>query len=220
MRAVILALAAATVTACGSYSTFKTTRIARPGHNEWLFGAQIAGIRAIDPPGDARGAIAPMPEVALGWRRGVRERYEVQVNGTIFALKQGQTASLEVAGKARILQRGRWSLATGAGIGYRLAGSSGAVVEGVFGSLPLIGGVELGRHQLVLSVVGGYQRWYSSGATPVGVPFIGQSLGFVWQVGKNWALLPEVGAAWTPKQNFMSETSQLFHLGLAAMWTH
>jgi hypothetical protein len=219
MRALIVVVAVL-LAGCGSYSTFKTTRIARPGHNEWLFGAQVAGIRAIDPPGDARGAIAPMPELALGWRRGLLDRYELQVNGTLFALKQGQTGSLELAGKARLLQRGRWSLAAGAGVGYRLAGSSGAVVEGVFGSVPVIGGVELGRHQLVLSVVGGYQRWYSSGATPVDVPFVGNSLGFVWQVGKNWALLPEVGAAWTPKDNFMSESSRLFHAGLAAMWTH
>lgn len=220
MRTAIVGAVIAALAGCGSYSTYKTTRIARAGHNEWLFGAQIAGVRAVDPPGDARGAIAPMPEVALGWRRGFRGRYELQANGTLFALKQLQTGSIEVAGKVRILEHGRWSLAAGLGVGYRLAGSSGAIVEGMFVSAPVIGGVELGRHQLVLSVVGGYQRWYSSGATPVDIPFIGQSLGFVWQVGKNWALLPEIGAAWTPKENFMSETSQLFHVGIAAMWTH
>lgn len=217
MRALMILLV---VAGCGSYSTFKTTRIAPVGHNQWLFGAQVAGIRAVDPPGDSRGAIAPMPEVALGWRRGLTSRYEVQVNGTIFALKQGQTGSLELAGKARIGSRGRWSLAAGGAAGYRLAGSSGAVVEGVFASVPVIGAVDLGRHQLVLSIVGGYQRWYSSGATPVDIPFVGDTLGFVWQVGKHWAVLPEVGVAWTPKTNFMSDQSQLFHAGVAAVWTH
>jgi hypothetical protein len=89
----------------------------------------------------------------------------------------------------------------------------------VFASAPVIGGVELGRHQLVVSVTGGIQRWYSSGAGRVDVPFVGESIGFLWQVSERWALLPEVGAAWTPAPNFMTEDSRLFHVGIAALWT-
>jgi hypothetical protein len=71
----------------------------------------------------------------------------------------------------------------------------------------------------VFSVAGGYQRYYSSGARPVSVPFLGESLGFLWQLTGRWALLPELGGAYTPTGNFMSEDSRLFHVGLAVLYT-
>jgi hypothetical protein len=202
--------------ACGSYSTYRTTRIARPGHTDWLFGAQASGAALA---GEQRGA-APLPEIAIAARRAVHERVEVQANGTLFPIKQAWTGSVELATKVRVGSRGRWSLAVGAGAGYRLAESGGAIVEGALVSAPIIGGVELGRHQLVFSIVGGYQRWWSSGARPVGVPFIGDSVGFLWRINSRWALLPEAGIAWTPTPNFMTDDSRLFHFGVAVMRTH
>jgi len=208
----LLPLLAWPLAACGSYSTYRTTRLASTSKTEMVFGAQVAGIRAPD------GAAAPLPELAVAARRGVGDRYEVQANGTLLALKQARTGSLELGGKMRVLAEGRWSLAVGAAAGYRIAESGGAIIEGAFVSAPVIGGVELGRHQLVVSVNGGYQRWYSSGARPVDVPFVGESLGFLWQVSKRWALLPEVGSAYTPVKNLMNDDSRLFHVGIAAMW--
>jgi hypothetical protein len=211
-RLVLLALIGSELTGCGSYSTYRTTRIAPAGHTEWLFGAQASG--AIAPGGGG----APLPELAIGGRRGFADRYEVQVNGTMLPIKQLTTGSLELAGKVRLVQHGRWSLAAGAGAGYRLAASGGAIVEGAYASAPIIGGVELGRHQLVVSVTGGFQRWYSSGAQRVDIPFVGDSIGFLWQLSDHWALLPELGSAWTPTANFMSDTSRLFHAGVAVLW--
>ena len=208
----LLPLLAWPLAACGSYSTYRTTRLASTSKTEMVFGAQVAGIRAPD------GAAAPLPELAVAARRGVGDRYEVQANGTLLALKQARTGSLELGGKMRVLAEGRWSLAVGAAAGYRIAESGGAIIEGAFVSAPVIGGVELGRHQLVVSVNGGYQRWYSSGARPVDVPSVGESLGFLWQVSKRWALLPEVGSAYTPVKNLMNDDSRLFHVGIAAMW--
>ena len=199
--------------ACGSYSTYRTTRLAAPGRTELLAGVQVAGFHAPD------GAGAPMPELALAARRGLGDRYEVQANGTLLALKQGRTGSLELGGKMRVLADGRWSLAVGAAAGYRIAESGGAIIEGAFVSAPVIGGVELGRHQLVVSVTGGYQRWYSSGARPVDVPFVGPSLGFLWQIKQRWALLPEIGSAYTPMKSTMSDESRLFHAGVAVVWS-
>jgi hypothetical protein len=198
--------------ACGSYSTYRTTRLASTSKTEILVGAQVAGASAPE------GGAAPLPELALAARRGVGDRYEVQANGTLLALKQARTGSLELGGKVRLAAAGRWSLAAGAAAGYRIGESGGAIIEGAYVSAPLIGGVELGRHQLVLSVTGGYQRWYSSGARPVDVPFIGESLGFLWQVGRRWALLPEVGAAYAPVKNIMTDDSRLFHAGVAVLW--
>jgi hypothetical protein len=207
----VLALAA-----CGSMSTYRTTNLAPRGETQWVFGAQASGAAFSS---DERGA-APVPELAIAARRTVHERVEVQANGTLLPIKRAWTGSLELAGKLRIGRRGRWSLAVGAGAGYRLAESGGAVIEGANVSAPLIAGIELGRHQLVLSVIAGYQRWWSSGAHPVGVPFVGDSVGFLWRVGKRWAVLPEAGIAWTPTRNFMTDDSRLFHVGIAFVRSH
>ena len=198
---------------CGSYSTYRTTRIVPPGKTEWLFGAQAAGAAA---PGSGA---APLPELAIAARRGIGDRYEIQANGTLLPVRALETGSVELAGKARLVERGRWSLAVGAAAGYRIAESGGAIIEGAYVAAPLIGGVELGRHQLVLSLDAGYQRWYSSGARPVSIPFAGESLGFVWQLGRRWALLPEVGTGFTPTPNFMTTDSRLFHAGVAVLLT-
>ena len=198
---------------CGSYSTYRTTRVVPAGKTEWLFGAQAAGAAA---PGSGA---APLPELAIAARRGIGDRYEVQANGTLLPVRALETGSIELAGKARLLQHGRWSLAAGAAAGYRIAESGGAIIEGAYVAAPLIGGVELGRHQLVVSLDAGYQRWYSSGARPVSVPFAGESLGFLWQLGRRWALLPEIGTGYTPTQNFMTSDSRLFHAGIAVLWT-
>jgi hypothetical protein len=213
MRALIVLILAA---GCGSTSTYRTTRIAKPGKTDWLFGAQAAGAIAVAGPDNK---IAPMPELALAARRAVHEKIEVQANTTSLLLKQFRTGSLELAGKARVFESGRWSIAVGAAAGYRIAESGGAIVEGAHVAVPAILGIELGRHQLVYSIAGGYQRWYSSGARPVGIPFLGQSLGFLWQIGKRWALLPEVGQAATTTKNFMTDETRLFHLGIAVMYS-
>jgi hypothetical protein len=213
VKALVLITTLAVLAGCGSSSTYRTTRTAARGHTDFLFGAQAAGAAVPE------GPVAPMPEFSVAARRGISDRFEVQANGTFLTLKQFRTGSLELGGKMRVLERGRWSMAVGAAAGYRIAESGGAIIEGAFVSAPVIGGVELGRHQLVVSVSGGYQRWYSSGARPVDVPFIGESIGFVWQVGRHWAIFPEVGAAYTPMRNMMTEDSRLVHAGIAVLWT-
>jgi hypothetical protein len=208
------------VAACGAGSTYRTTRLAPPGHTEWLFGAQVSGAGTVGvDDGGGEGGVAPLPELALAARRGLDERFELQVNATLLPTKIAQTGSLELAGKARLAERGRWSLAVGTGAGYRITQAGGAVIEDIYASVPLIGGLDLGRHQLVLSLDAGYHRLYSSGARPVNAPYIGESIGFRWQIGRAWALLPEIGGAWTPTPNFMTEDSRLFHVGIAALWT-
>ncbi len=217
MRAAVLTLALA---ACGTGSTYRTTRIVPAGHTEWLAGLQVSGAGTVGvDEGGGNGGALPLPELALAARRGLDERFELQANATLLAVKPAQTGSLELAAKARIAESGRWSRAVGAGAGYRITQAGGAVIEDIFATIPLIGGVELGRHQLVFSIDGGYHRLYSSGARPINVPFIGESIGFRWQIGRTWALLPELGGGWTPTSNFMTEDSRLFHVGIAALWT-
>ena len=216
MRAALLLLAA-----CGAGSTYRSTGITPVGQTQWLFGAQASGVttQGIDEAGQTMDRAAPLPEIALGARRGTGDRFEVQLNGTVLPTKVAQTGSLELAGKMRFWQSGRWSLAAGAAVGYRIAHAGGAYVEAGYATVPLIGGIDLGAHQLVLSIDGGYQRVYSSGAMPVDIPSIGQTIGFRWQIAREWSLLPELGTAWTPVSNAFTEQSRLFHVGIAALWT-
>lgn len=208
------ALLVVALVGCGSYSTYKTTRIVPAGQTEWLFGTQAAGASL---PGN--GGVAPMPETSAGVRRGFANRYELQVNTTLLTLKQVRTGSIELAGKMRVADHGRWSLAVGAAGGYRYAESGGAVIEGGHVAVPVIGGVDIGRNQLVFAVTGGYQRYYASGANPVSVPFIGDSIGFLYQISDHFGVMHEVGFAYTPTDNFMTTSSRLFHMGIALTWT-
>ena len=213
MKALLLML----LVGCGSYSTYKTTRIVPDGQTEWLFGTQVAGASL---PGNAeRGTVAPMPETSAGVRRGWANRYELQVNTTLCLLPQVKTGSVELAGKVRVAEHGRWSLAVGAAGGYRYMESSGAVIEGGHVVVPVIFGVDIGRNQLVFSVTGGYQRYYESGAQPVSVPFVGDAIGFLYQISDHWGVMHEAGFAYTPTDNFMTDSSRLFHMGIALTWT-
>jgi hypothetical protein len=213
-------LALAALAGCGTGSTYRTTRLAPPGHTEWLVAAQISGAGTVGlDEGGGKGGIAPLPELAASVRYGLDERFELQANSTILPTAIAQTGSLELAGKARLAESGRWSLAIGTGLGYRATQMGGAIIEDIYASVPLIGGIELGRHQLVISIDAGFHRLYSSGARPVNAPYIGDSIGFRWQLSRSWALLPEIGGAWTPTSNFMTEDSRLFHVGIAALVT-
>ena len=213
MRAVILALAWA-LAGCGAYTTYKHTHLPARGTTEWVLASQLSGASTeLD-------VAAPMPELVVGARRRVHERADVGLTGTLLPLGEViTTASLEASTRVVALRRGRYTVAAGLGAGYRITTSSGAIVEGVHVAAPLIVGIDLGRHQLVLSPTAGYQRHWSTGARPVGIPFAGYALGFRWQVTRRWALLPEAGWAASPARNFMSDDSRLFHLGVAALWT-
>ena len=94
------ALALLALAACGSGSTYRTTRLAPPGHTEWLFGAQVSGAGTVGvDEGGGQGGIAPLPELAASVRYGLDERFELQANSTILPTAIAQTGSLELAGK-------------------------------------------------------------------------------------------------------------------------
>jgi hypothetical protein len=214
MRAVLLLMVLAWPAGCASYTTFKTARTLPPGRSEVLVATQLQGAATTD------GRAAPMPELVAGARRGFAHRLELGVTGTLLPLGAYLTAaSVEGTAKRQLWDSasGRWSLAVGAGLAYRFTSSSDAVFEAVHVAVPLMMGLNLGRHQLVVSPTVGVQRWYGTGARPVTLPFAGASLGLVWQVRRRVALLPEVTWADSPARNFMTSSSKLFHLGLAVV---
>jgi hypothetical protein len=200
------------VSGCGAYTSYKHTRLAPAGKTDWIFATQLSGA------GTGTSDNAPLPELAAGARRRVHDRIDAGLTTTFLPLGPAfSTFSAEASGKAFLGRRGRWSAAVGAGAGYRITYSSGAILEGVHVAAPLILAADLGRHQLVYSPTAGYQRVWSTGARPVDVPFAGWSLGFRWQLNRRWALLPEGTVGYTPARNFMTDDSRLFHVGVALL---
>jgi hypothetical protein len=201
---------------CASYTTFKTADALPQGRSKLVVAAQLQGAGTTD------GVVAPMPELVIGWRRGVAPQLEAGVTATLLPLGEYLTAaSVELAAKRHLWSSvtGRWSLALGVGAGYRYTGSSGAIFEAVHAAMPLIIGLHVGAHQLVLSPTVGLERWYSTGAQPINLPFAGASLGLLWQVSPRIALLPETTWADSSARNFMTENSRLFHVGIAVVVT-
>jgi hypothetical protein len=210
MKTFLIALAL--LTGCGAYTSYKHTRLVPAGKTDWLFATQLSGV------GTGTSDNAPLPELAAGARRRVHERADVGLTATFLPLGPAfSTFSLEASGKAAIGRHGRWSAAIGAGTGYRITYSSGATIEGVHVAVPVMLAVDLARHQLIYSPTAGYERYYSTGARPVDVPFAGWSLGFRWQLSRRYALLPEGTVGYTPARNFMTDDSRLFHLGVALL---
>jgi hypothetical protein len=85
-------------------------------------------------------------------------------------------------------------------------------------SLPLLMGIDVGRHQIVVAPEAGLQLWTSAGANEVWAPMIGLSLGFVWRIGQRFALVPEAAAYRTDVRIDYSRGSQMFHLGLGFLY--
>ena len=166
-----------------------------------------------------RGTVkVPFPELALSVRHGIREN--IDVGGTLAGLALGdkiQTFSLEAMAKAHLYRSagGRFDIAVGASASYRSLDTSGAVFEAVQASVPVIFGIHFGDDELAISPIVHWQRWYSMGAAPVDFPAAGLSLGYRWQFSRRYALMPELGWAYSPTGANAYDESTLLHFGIA-----
>ncbi len=158
-----------------SYSTYRATRLVSTMQDQILVGAQVAGASA---------RRAPRRCPSWRWPRvAARPLAEVQASGTLLALNDPQAASSSAARCGSPPRAGGRSPPGSRPAPDRRVG--GAIIEGAYVSAPLIGGVELGRHQLVVSVTGGYQRWKRRAPCRRAVP-------------RRVARLPAVGRRWAP----------------------
>ena len=85
-------------------------------------------------------------------------------------------------------------------------------------TVPLIFGINVGRHQIVLAPEAGLQLWTSEGSSPVWAPMTGLSLGFVWRIGQRFTLVPEAAAYKSSVTIDYSRGSQMFHLGIGILY--
>lgn len=200
---------------CSAHTAYKSARPIGAGETRYMVAPQIHTAGARD------GTPVPYPELGMTIRRGVTSK--VDIGGAVAVLPLGEfLSSLSLEGSAqRHLYRsvnGRVDIAVGGGLGYRVIGTKGAVTESVYASVPLILGVHLGKHELIISPYAAWQRWYSEGTRPVDIPSLGTSIGFFWQVSKRIALLPEVSFANTPVRANSQDDNVLGHVGIAVVW--
>ena len=202
-------------TGCSSFTTYKHATPLGAGKSKVSVAPQMSTVAG------EHGATLPYPELAFAMRRGITDRLDV--GGSVAMLPLGDAFS-SIAFEGSVQHQvyrspsGRYELALGAGAGYRATATTGAVFETVHASVPLILGVNLGRHQLVLSPYGSWQRWYSEGTSPVDVPALGTSVGFYWQITRRVALHPELAMAWTPVVINNRGDTRLGHLGIAVVF--
>jgi hypothetical protein len=200
--------------ACASHTTYKTTKPVGRGKTLFLAAPQAQG------GGPMTTGKALMPEIALGARHGVTDDLDVQGNFTLLPLGQLVTSiSAELAVQQHLWtsESQRFELAVATGVGYRYSSTGGAPFEGIHLAVPVIFGINMGRHQLAISPSVGAQRWYATGAEPVDIPFAGMSLGFNWRLSEHWSLLPEVSSSRSSTALADMGSSQLVHFGIAVI---
>jgi hypothetical protein len=211
-----VAACAASLGGCTAMSTIKTATTVAPGQNQYIFAVEGNGGAPVEFP------VKPLlPELVAGVRRGLTER--VEVGGKLTTLPLGRfvtTAGLEGEVKVQLRRRAdsRLELALGPAAAFRYVASSGASMQVSYLTLPLLCGIDLGRHQVVISPEAGLQLWTSAGSTPIWAPMAGLTLGFVWRLGQRFALVPEVSAYRSSVAIDYSRGSQMVHVGLGALY--
>jgi hypothetical protein len=217
VRAAIVLLACA---GCASYGSMTTARPVAPGASQVTTALELDGVGVVE--NDLR---VPMPTLAVGVRRGVRD--DVDVGGKVSILPFGDALTalgLEAQARWRLLgdAGARWELAVAPSAGWRGTESSGARWDAAHAVLPAVIGLNVGsrarRHQLYWAPKVGWQRWWSAGAMPVDVPFAGSSLGFAWRVRGRISVIPEVTLLRSPTALDNSTGSAIVHAGVGVVF--
>jgi hypothetical protein len=213
---IVAAAAALAGSACTAMSTIKTATTVPAGQTQVIGAIEANGGAPIELP------VKPLlPELAVGLRRGLTDR--VEVGGKLTSLPAGRrvtTAALEGQVKVQ-LRRVPWSrfqLAIGPAAGFRWISSSGAAMQVTYATVPLLMGIDVGRHQIVVAPEAGIQLWTSAGSNEVWARMVGLSLGFVWRIGQRFALVPEVAAYRSDVKIDYSRGSQMFHIGVGFLY--
>jgi hypothetical protein len=215
-RATLVAVAALAGSACTAMSTIKTATTVPAGQNQVIGAIEANGGAPLELP------VKPLlPELVVGLRRGLTDKLEV--GGKLTTCPAGRRATTagiegEVKVQLRRLPGARLELALGPAAGFRWISAACATMQVSYVALPLLMGIDVGRHQIVVAPEAGLQLWTSAGSNEVWAPMLGLSLGFVWRIGQRFALVPEAAAYRTDVKIDYSRGSQMFHLGIGFLY--
>jgi hypothetical protein len=215
-RAAVVLAASLAGGGCTAMSTIKTATTVPAGQTQVIGAVEANGGAPLELP------VKPLlPELAFGVRRGLTDRLEV--GGKLTTLPLGhRVTTAGVEGEVKVqLRRVPWSrieLALGPAAGFRWISVAGAAMQVTYLTVPFLTGIDVGRHQFVIAPEAGLQLWTSAGSNEVWAPMMGLSVGFVWRIGKRFALVPEAAAYRTSVAIDYSRGSQMFHLGIGFLY--
>ena len=174
-------------------------------------------------------ATLPWAQVGLGYHRGLTDR--VEVGGRLWGLTVptvfttvGGAADLKVGILRPEEGRGDLNLSAALSLTYHNASYGGQPYHVLGGTLPVLFGVKIGRHELVLGPRVADYVITAYGMNAVNVFYMGGSLGFAARFRETFDLFPEAVAMWSPiSLNGENEAESragvgMFQLGLGFNW--
>lgn len=168
-------------------------------------------------------------QLGLGYHRGVTDRVELGGRLWGFTVPTAFTTwGAAVDGKVGIIRhepgRGKFNLSAGLSLAYHQPRYGGQPYHVLGGTLPVLLGWSLGRHELMLGPRVSHYVITAYGMNTVNAFYAGGSLGFAIRIKETFDLFPEAVAMWSPTSlNGEEEVDSrvgvgMFQLGLGFNW--
>jgi hypothetical protein len=215
-RAAVLVLLAPLSVACASQAGFGRATTLAPGTNQ----ASIAVEASLLAPKLTPESAVPLPwlQVGLGYKRGITERVEIggRVYGSYFRNVLA-TFGLAVDTKVQIYRhepdKGRLSVAAAGSFGYHQTWFGGSPWHAFGGTLPVLFGIDAGKHQFVLGPRFADYVFTAYGQNAVNTFWLGASAGFAGRIRERGEIFPELVLMWSPV-SFNGETDNESRVGV------
>jgi hypothetical protein len=219
MRHTALLIAGLVASGCASQTGLGRATTLAPGVSQFtpFVEGSLVSVRT----DSSQATTAPWLLPGLGYRRGVTSWLDVGVRAWAFGLPNYLTAiGLAVDGKVQLFRGGRWHIALAPSVKYHAVALADAPWHLGFVELPVLFGLNLGPHQLVLGVRLTDTLLTGAGTNPVNTVWVGTHVGFSVRVRKV-ELMPELGILYSPV-SFNGETrdetrtgASVLHLGFS-----
>ena len=148
--------------------------------------------------------VVPLPwtQVNVGVHHGVTDGVELGVRAWGFTVPNilttwGVAADAKLALRRPDPTQSRLNIATGASFSYHQPRYGGNAYHLFSGTLPVLFGVSLGRHELVFGPRIADYVWTGYGQNTVNAFYFGSSLGFAAKVKQRFELFPEIVAMYS-----------------------
>jgi hypothetical protein len=192
---VLVACAAGSV-GCGAQTGFGSARVLDPGDAQigWVLEGSVVAAKL----GAESQVPLPLVQGGVAYRRGVVEGFELGARAWGIGITGFQAFGGAIDAKVHLARSGRTRVTLVSSLGYQQLRLGGTPCHVWSGTLPLLIGVDLGRHQLFLGPRVAYGLAASYGANTVGALWGGASIGFEWWWTKSLAVVPELVWMYSP----------------------
>jgi hypothetical protein len=165
---------------------------------------------------------APWLTLGVGYHRGVTPFLELGARAWAFGLTNYlTTAGLAFDAKVQLFKGRVWHIAVAPSLKYHAVALADSPWHVVALEAPVLFGLNLGQHQMVLGVRVVDQLLTGAGTNPVNTVWAGAHVGISLRVHRSAELMPEVGLLYSPVR-FNGETrdeqrtgASVIHVGLS-----